>query len=207
MHGIRDPRWAVLAGVPALWVAGLCVLTLVGASPPRGWRVNRALTAEAEGKRAWAAEQLDQVAAAHPADASAWVRAGHALTGAGRPWDGADRLAHAVDLAPTLPKARYEWAKALLAEELDTEAEDVLRGLLEVKPDHGDGLFLYAAIAAGRGDVAAAASRFAGALEARCSDPDRWREEPRFDAVRADPRFLRVARDQRYAPALAAVRP
>lgn len=199
--------WVVLAGIGALWGIGLLVLGALGLSPARGRQVNRALDALAAGRREPAAEALDRVAAAHPGDTGAWLRAGRALVAAGRPIEGAERLEHAATRNPASATARYEWAKALLASGFDDEAEVVLQQLLELKPDHGDGLFLAAAVAASRADAALAAARFEAALAARCTNPDRWRFEPRFDRVRNDPGFLRVARDARYAAASTAVRP
>lgn len=199
--------WIVLAGTGGLWVAGLVTLGLIGASPSGGWRVNRALDQLAGGRRADAATELDRVAAAHPDRPSAWIRAGRALAAAGQPAEGADRLAHAASLDPGSATARYEWAKALLAGGFDDDAERVLQELLEAHPGHADARFLAAATAAGRGDAALAADRFEAALAAGCSSPDRWRTEPRFDRVRGDLRFLRVARDLTLAGAAAAVRP
>lgn len=201
------PNVRILAGIPVLWLAGFLVQVLVGAAPARGWRVNRALDAEAEGRAAEAAVVLGNLADEHPDSAALWIRAGHAAVAAGRPLEGAERLQHAAKLDPDSIKARYEWIKALMACGLDDEAEPVLQELLELKADHGDGLFLGAALAAGRGDAGLATTRLAAALEARCSSPERWRVETRFDRARADAAFQRVARDMRYAAELRAVRP
>lgn len=198
-----DPRRALLGGLGGLWIGSLLTLTLVGASPATGWKANRALDAIERGETAVAVRTLERIAEEHPGNAGAWLRAGRALVADGRAREGADGLARAASLDPTSNVTRYEWANALMMAWLDDEADRVLQGLLERDPGHGDGLFLAAALAAGRGDVTGAAERLAAALAAGCTDPERIRFEPRFDVVRADPRFVAVARDGRFAPAFA----
>jgi len=197
----------VLGGIGILWLSGLLLLAAIGASPARGWRVNRALEAGVRGETARAAEELERIVAERPGDAHACLRAGRALREAGRTEEAIARLREAVARDPSSATSHYELAKALAQSELYVEAEKVLEALRVVKPDHGDGLFLGASLAAGRGDVGEAAARFAAAVAAGASDPDRYRNDPRFDAVRDDPTFLAIARDARHPDAFRERRP
>jgi hypothetical protein len=86
---------------------------------------------------------------------------------------------------------------------MSDDAEVELAAMLERRPGHGDGLFLWASLAASRGDVVAAVERLEAALAAHCSDPERHRTDPRFDPIRNDLRFLRVMRDRRHPSAFA----
>jgi hypothetical protein len=90
---------------------------------------------------------------------------------------------------------------------LDGEAESVLKGLLERKPDHADGLYAYAATAAARGDVDETVERLTRALAAGPSYPDGYRRDPRFDRVRHDPRFVALVHDALFPAALGEARP
>jgi cytochrome c-type biogenesis protein CcmH/NrfG len=196
-----DPRRRFLLGIFVFLGVGFVVRTIAGPSPALGRRINHALDAQAHGDAAAAAEELDGVLQVRPEDSAGWLRAGRALTVAGQPHDGAERLRRAVELDPSSLTARYELSKALMAEYLDDDAEAALEQLFRLKPDHADGLYLYAEIAAARGDVVETVKRLERALAAGPSNPDRYREEPRFDPVRADPRFVRLVRDRCYPSA------
>ena len=191
-----DPRLTLLAGVLVLVCLGLGVRTIAGPSPIIGRRINQALDEQAHGNAAAAARDLEVVIQVRPEDSEAWLRAGRALVPAGQPREAAEHLARATELNPASLTARYEWGKALMAGWLDNEAEAVLAGLLARKADHADGLYQFAALAAGRGDVDAAVDRLKRALAAGPSYPDGYRREPRFDSVRGD--APRLVRDQRY---------
>lgn len=186
---------------------GFGVRTVAGPGPSTGRRINVALDAQAHGDVAGAASALDEVVQIRPEDSDMWLRAGRARVRAGQAREGAERLEHATELDQTSLTARYDWAKALMAAWLDDEAETVLEALLERKPDHADGLYQYAAIAAARGDVDAAVDRLGRALAAGPSYPDGYRADPRFDPVRHDARFLRLVRDERFASAFRAEAP
>ncbi|MFN8176430.1 MAG: tetratricopeptide repeat protein [bacterium] len=196
-----DPRPRFLLGILVFLGAAFVVRTIAGPSPAIGRRINHALDAQAHGHAAAAARELESVLQVRPEDSAGWLRAGRALTAAGEPHDGAERLRRAVELNPASLTARYELAKALMAEYLDDEAEAVLADLFRLKPDHADGLYLYAEIAAARGDVPETVKRLEQALAAGPSNPDRYRKEPRFDPVRADLRFVHLVRDRRFPSA------
>ncbi len=197
---LSDPRRVLAAGFLGILCLGLVVRTFVGPVPAAGWRVNRALAAPPSEA---AAATLERAARERPGDAGAWVRAGRARAALGDALAAAELIEVAVEIDPSSSTTRYELSKALASGWLNGEAEGVLERMLERRPGHADGLFLFAALAAARGDAAAAAARFDAAVAAGASDPARFREDPRFDPVRAEPRFLQAVRDRRFPSAFA----
>ena len=205
--GQPDPRVLLPVTQVSIVLVGLAVLSLLGISPARGLRTNLALDAGARGEKDRAAQELDRLAQETPDKAACWLRAGRALVEDGRAREGAERLARATALDPTSVTARYDEAKALMAAGLDDEAETVLKALFERMPDHADGLFLYSAIAAARGDASEATSRFRAALDVGYSTYEHWRAETRFDRIRDEPAFLEVADAARTRDAFRGAQP
>jgi len=196
-----DPRVRLLLAFGVFLVAAFIERTLAGPNPALGYRINDALDEEAHGDGVRAGRELDAVLDVRPADPASWLRAGRAYTAAGEPSEGAERLRRAVDLDPASRSARCWLGIALMAQYLDADAEKTFEDLFRIKPDHADGLYLYSEIAASRGDARAAVERLEKAFMAGPSDPERYREDTRFDPVRADTRFVRLVRDRRFPSA------
>jgi len=191
--GARDPRRAILVGLGVLLASGLVARTLVGPDPWTGWRVNRALERARAGDPATARVELQAVLEERPGRADSWYRAGRALREAGRPSEAALYLTKATELDSTSSLFRYELAKSLVGAGLIDDAARAVGGLLELDPEHADGLYLGAALEASRGELAPTVLLFDRAQRAGPSDPDRYRWDPLFDPVRNEPAFLRIA--------------
>ena len=191
--GTRDPRRAILVGMGVLVATGLTVRTIVGPDPWTGARVNRALDRASAGDPVTARVELQALLEERPDRADSWYRAGRALREAGQPSEAALYLTKATELDPTSRLFQYELAKSLAGAGLVDDAVSAIDGLLQLDPEHADGLYLGAALEASRGELAPAVLLFDRAQRAGPSDPDRYRWDPLFDPVRNEPAFLRIA--------------
>lgn len=192
----QDPRAFLLTGVALLVVAGLGARTWLGEGPGLGHRVNVALSLADRGAGEASQREFQSLLEDHADRPQAWFRAGRSLRELGRAEEATLYLAKAVELDSTIAVYRYELAKAFLAAGFPDDASAALGELLQVKPDHADGMYLAAALSASRRDLLSTYLLLERALDEGASDPDRFRWDPLFDPVRNEPRFLEIT--QRY---------
>jgi tetratricopeptide (TPR) repeat protein len=179
----------LLLGIPALLALGLAARAVVGPDPATGLRLNHFIERLEAGRAEEALAGFEALLARHPERPEIWLRAGRALRELGRPAEAAERFRRAADLDPDSETARFEMARAWVEAGVPDSAAAAAEEALAVDPDHAGALYIRAAVAASRGQVEEATHALARALDYDLPSPDRFRSDPRFDAVRNDALF------------------
>jgi tetratricopeptide (TPR) repeat protein len=192
-----DPRPILFGGILGLLAIAVTVRYAVGPAPPAGFRINRAIALSERGYPELAWKEMRVVLAARPEDPTAWLRAGRALRALGRLDEAAVHFQRAAELDPRSETIRFELARALDDAGLPLLAEQAADEALALQPEHAGAVYLKASLAAGRGERERALELLARALDLGLLRPDRYRFDPRFDAMRNDRAFAETVLPRR----------